>query len=45
MGVLGAANISSKSEDAVMDALLKAKVVRLDNKSIQEIMDWNWWTK
>ena len=37
VGVLGAANISSKSEDAVMDALLKAKVVRLDNKSIQEI--------
>ena len=37
VGVLGAANISSKSEDTVMDALLKAKVVRLDNKSIQEI--------
>lgn len=37
VGVLGAANVTSKSEDAAMDALLKAKVVRLDNKSIQEI--------
>ena len=37
IGVLGVNNVGNKSEDQVMDALLKAKVVRLDNKMIPEI--------
>ena len=36
IGVLGVNNVGNKSEDQVMDALLKAKVVRLDNKMIPE---------
>ena len=36
IGVLGMNNVGNKSEDQVMDALLKAKVVRLDNKMIPE---------
>ena len=37
IGVLGIQNIKNKTEDEAMNALLHAKVVRLDNRQIKEI--------
>ena len=37
IGVLGIHNIKNKTEDEAMNALLHAKVVRLDNRQIKEI--------